>query len=63
MLFNRMKFSLTDLEIIKKCFGPQRHGHVFGYGGGIKRKLLEESNSSYIKEHEARLLEKDELNR
>ncbi|KAK9166485.1 hypothetical protein Scep_001676 [Stephania cephalantha] len=40
----------------------QHHGHVFGYGGGIKRKHLEESNSSYVKELKDRLLEKDELN-
>ncbi|KAK9128220.1 hypothetical protein Syun_017017 [Stephania yunnanensis] len=54
--------SLTDIEIVEKCFGPQRHGHMFGYGDEIKRKHLEESNSFYVKELEARLIKKDEEN-
>ncbi|XP_073281137.1 uncharacterized protein [Primulina huaijiensis] len=30
--------SLSHIEIVEKCFGPQCHSHVFGFGGGIKRK-------------------------
>ncbi|KAK9100472.1 hypothetical protein Scep_023902 [Stephania cephalantha] len=32
--------SHTDLEIIEKCFGPQRHGHVFGYRGWNQEKAF-----------------------
>ncbi|XP_050203526.1 uncharacterized protein LOC126653630 [Mercurialis annua] len=54
--------SFDDIELIEKCFGSQSHSHVFCYGGGIKRKHLVESNSSYVKKLEARLLEKEEEN-
>ncbi|KAK9125713.1 hypothetical protein Scep_014559 [Stephania cephalantha] len=48
--------SLTDLEIVEKCYGQ-----VFCFGGGIKRKHLEESKFSCVKKLEARLFEKDEV--
>ncbi|XP_065867917.1 uncharacterized protein [Euphorbia lathyris] len=41
--------SLSTIEVIDKCFGPQSHNHVFGYGGGIKRKEMTGSKSSYRK--------------
>nr|GMD54306.1 uncharacterized protein LOC110657485 [Ipomoea batatas] len=55
--------SLSNLEIVEKHFGQQRHGHVYGYGGGVKRKHFNDSKSTYIKELEAKLHEKDEENR
>nr|GMD86306.1 uncharacterized protein LOC110659733 [Ipomoea batatas] len=55
--------SLSNLEIVEKHFGQQRHGHVYGYGGGVKRKNFNDSKSTYIKELEAKLHEKDEENR
>ncbi|XP_073048428.1 uncharacterized protein [Primulina eburnea] len=30
--------SLSHIEVVEKCFGPQCHSHVFGFGGGMKRK-------------------------
>ena len=48
---------------MEKCFGPQRHGNVFGYGGGLKRKFFNDSKFAYMKEFEAKLHEKEEENR
>lgn len=55
--------ALSNLEIAEKHFGPQRHGHIYGYGGGVKRKHFNDSTSAYIKELEGRLHEKEEENR
>ncbi|KAH0746202.1 hypothetical protein KY285_007859 [Solanum tuberosum] len=38
--------SLTNIEVVKKCFGPQRKSHVIGFGGGITAKELKGGNSS-----------------
>ncbi|XP_059290138.1 uncharacterized protein LOC132043691 [Lycium ferocissimum] len=38
--------SLTNIEVIEKCFGPQRKSHVVGFGGGITAKELKGGNSS-----------------
>nr|GLL25175.1 Leucine rich repeat 4 [Ipomoea trifida] len=54
--------SLSNLEVAEKHFGKQRHGHVYAYGGGVKRKNFNDSKSTYIKELEAKLHGKDEGN-
>ncbi|WMV46508.1 hypothetical protein MTR67_039893 [Solanum verrucosum] len=49
--------SLTNIEVVERCFGPQSKSHVIGFGGGItsrdlkggsaaKTALLEELNTS-----------------
>ncbi|KAH0655355.1 hypothetical protein KY285_030237 [Solanum tuberosum] len=38
--------SLTSIEIIEKCCGPQTRSHVFGFGGGVKAKDLKGGTSS-----------------
>ncbi|MCD7449897.1 hypothetical protein HAX54_002200 [Datura stramonium] len=61
--------SLTNIEVVERCFGPQCKSHVVGFGGGITSKdlkggssmksaLLEELNVS--RKEKAALLE--ELN-
>ncbi|XP_073051570.1 uncharacterized protein [Primulina eburnea] len=54
--------SLSHIEVVEKCFGPQRHSHVFGFGGGMKRKHFNCSQAAYIKDLEAKLHEKEEEN-
>ncbi|XP_042397109.1 uncharacterized protein LOC121987317 [Zingiber officinale] len=54
--------SLSHIEVVEKCFGPQRHSHVFGFGGGMKRKHFNCSQATYIKDLEAKLHEKEEDN-
>ena len=38
--------SLSCIEIVEKCCGPQTHCHVFGFGGGVKAKDLKDGTSS-----------------
>uniref|UniRef100_A0A0V0IYB3 Putative ovule protein n=1 Tax=Solanum chacoense TaxID=4108 RepID=A0A0V0IYB3_SOLCH len=38
--------SLTNIEVVEKCFGPQHKSHVIGFGGGITAKELKGGNSS-----------------
>uniref|UniRef100_M1BFP5 Transposon protein, CACTA, En/Spm sub-class n=1 Tax=Solanum tuberosum TaxID=4113 RepID=M1BFP5_SOLTU len=38
--------SLTNIEVVEKCFGLQRKSHVIGFGGGITSKELKGGNSS-----------------
>ncbi|KAH0764745.1 hypothetical protein KY285_000616 [Solanum tuberosum] len=38
--------SLTNIEVVEKCFGPQCKSHVIGFGGGIMAKELKGGNSS-----------------
>ncbi|XP_019235706.1 PREDICTED: uncharacterized protein LOC109216032 isoform X2 [Nicotiana attenuata] len=45
--------SLTNIEVVERCFGPQQKSHVVGFGGGITAKELKGGNSS-----KAALLEK-----
>lgn len=28
--------SLSNIELVEKSFGPQRHSHIICYGGGLK---------------------------
>ncbi|KAG6531479.1 hypothetical protein ZIOFF_005291 [Zingiber officinale] len=30
--------SLSNIQLVEKCFGPQRHDYVFGHGGGVRPK-------------------------
>ncbi|KAG6489749.1 hypothetical protein ZIOFF_051027 [Zingiber officinale] len=30
--------SLSNIQLVEKCFGPQRHDHVFGHGKGVRPK-------------------------
>ncbi|KAG6498659.1 hypothetical protein ZIOFF_038381 [Zingiber officinale] len=30
--------SLSNIKLVEKCYGPQRHDHVFGHGGGVRPK-------------------------
>ncbi|KAH0693194.1 hypothetical protein KY285_020291 [Solanum tuberosum] len=65
----QVELSLTNIEVVERCFGPQSKSHVVGFGGGITSKdlkggstaktaLLEELNAS--RKEKAALLE--ELN-
>ncbi|KAG6490664.1 hypothetical protein ZIOFF_051974 [Zingiber officinale] len=54
--------SLSHIEVVKKCFGPQRYSHVFGFRGGMKRKHFNYLQAAYIKDLEAKLHEKEEEN-
>ncbi|KAG6503480.1 hypothetical protein ZIOFF_035795 [Zingiber officinale] len=54
--------SLSHIEVVEKCFGPQRHSHIFGFRGGMKRKHFNCSQATYIKDLEAKLHEKEEEN-
>ncbi|XP_060169207.1 uncharacterized protein LOC132600112 [Lycium barbarum] len=38
--------SLTNIEVVEKCFGPQHESCVVGFGGGITAKELKDGNSS-----------------
>ncbi|XP_049386395.1 uncharacterized protein LOC125850568 isoform X3 [Solanum stenotomum] len=38
--------SLSSIEIVEKCFGPQSRSHVFGFGGGVKARDLKGGASS-----------------
>ncbi|KAH0678595.1 hypothetical protein KY284_019680 [Solanum tuberosum] len=38
--------SLTNIEVVERCFGPQRKSHVVGFGGGITSKDLKGGNSA-----------------
>ncbi|WMV08510.1 hypothetical protein MTR67_001895 [Solanum verrucosum] len=38
--------SLSSIEIVEKCCGPQTRSHVFGFGGGVKTKNLKGGTSS-----------------
>ncbi|KAH0724840.1 hypothetical protein KY284_000705 [Solanum tuberosum] len=38
--------SLSSIEIVEKCFGPQSRSHVFGFGGGVKAGDLKGGASS-----------------
>ncbi|XP_060171175.1 uncharacterized protein LOC132602238 isoform X2 [Lycium barbarum] len=38
--------SLSSIEIVEKCCGPQTRSHVFGFGGGVKAKDLKGGTSS-----------------
>ncbi|OIT35562.1 hypothetical protein A4A49_64575 [Nicotiana attenuata] len=40
------ELSLPNMEIVEKCFGPQSHSHVFGFGGGLKAKDLKGGTAS-----------------
>nr|XP_018630777.1 uncharacterized protein LOC104109294 isoform X2 [Nicotiana tomentosiformis] len=51
--FVQSESSLTNIEVVERCFGPQRKSHVVGFGGGITAKELKCGNSS-----KAALLEK-----
>nr|CAD1832989.1 unnamed protein product [Ananas comosus var. bracteatus] len=37
--------SLSNIELVEKCFGPQRHDHVVCYGGGLKPNAIRTSGS------------------
>ncbi|OIS98924.1 hypothetical protein A4A49_01612 [Nicotiana attenuata] len=38
--------SLTNIEVVERCFGPQNKSHVVGLGGGITTKELKGGSSS-----------------
>ena len=38
--------SLSSIEIVEKCCGPQTYSHVFGFGGGVKAEDLKGGTSS-----------------
>ncbi|PHT86131.1 hypothetical protein T459_08237 [Capsicum annuum] len=41
--------SLSSIEIVEKCFGPQNHRHVVAFGGGVKAKYLKGGTSTKVK--------------
>ncbi|KAG5595690.1 hypothetical protein H5410_036922, partial [Solanum commersonii] len=38
--------SLTNIEVVERCFGPQCKSHVVGFGGGITTKELKGGTTS-----------------
>ncbi|KAH0693425.1 hypothetical protein KY285_020522 [Solanum tuberosum] len=40
------KPSLTNIEVVERCFGPQCKSHVVGFGGGITTKELKGGTTS-----------------
>ncbi|XP_015165294.1 uncharacterized protein [Solanum tuberosum] len=38
--------SLTNIEVVERCFGPQRKSHVFGFGSGITSRDLKGGSSA-----------------
>ena len=54
--------SLSNIKVIEKYFGPQRHNHVICYGGGMKLKDLKAPLAKKAK-LEAKLHETQEENR
>lgn len=38
--------SLSCIEIVEKCCGPQTYSHVFGFGDGVKAKDFKGGTSS-----------------
>ncbi|KAH0633143.1 hypothetical protein KY285_018577 [Solanum tuberosum] len=40
--------SLSSIEIVENCCGPQTRSHVFGFGGGVKAKDLKGGTSSKV---------------
>ncbi|KAH0701904.1 hypothetical protein KY285_016182 [Solanum tuberosum] len=38
--------SLTYIEVVERCFGPQSKSHVVGFGGGITSKDLKGSSAA-----------------
>ncbi|CAH9123792.1 unnamed protein product [Cuscuta epithymum] len=53
--------TLPNVDVVEKCFGPQRRSHVICHGGGVTRKYLK-GPSCKKAEHEAKLNVKDEEN-
>nr|CAD1825964.1 unnamed protein product [Ananas comosus var. bracteatus] len=52
--------SLSNIELVEKCFGPQRHDHVVCYGGGLNSNAMR-TNSSKV-ELQAKLRESQREN-
>ncbi|KAH0643766.1 hypothetical protein KY290_035217 [Solanum tuberosum] len=50
--------SLTNIEVVERCFGPQCKSHAVGFGGGITTKELKGGSTS-----KAALLEKLKITR
>ncbi|KAH0723840.1 hypothetical protein KY290_005132 [Solanum tuberosum] len=40
--------SLTNIEVVERCFGPQSKSHVVGFGGGITSKDLKGGSSTKV---------------
>ncbi|KAG5605813.1 hypothetical protein H5410_027305 [Solanum commersonii] len=40
--------SLTNIEVVERCFGPQSKSHVVGFGGGITSKDLKGGSTTKI---------------
>ncbi|KAH0775366.1 hypothetical protein KY290_012503 [Solanum tuberosum] len=38
--------SLTNIDVVERCFGPQRKSHVVGFGSGITSKDLKGGSSA-----------------
>ena len=38
--------SLTNIEVVERCFGPQCKSHAVGFGGGITTKELKGGSTS-----------------
>ena len=54
--------SLSNVEVVEKCFGIQRHNHVTCFGGGMKPKDLKAPLAKKT-ELEAKLHQTKEENR
>ncbi|CAI0422325.1 unnamed protein product, partial [Linum tenue] len=48
------------IDVVEKVFGPQKHGHIVGYGCGITTKQLKGRKSRRDPEIEERLQHREE---
>ncbi|MCD7458107.1 hypothetical protein HAX54_037216 [Datura stramonium] len=56
--------SLTNIDVVKRCFGPQCKSHAVGFGGGITAKELKSgttSKAALLEELKATRKEKESL--
>ncbi|XP_059288462.1 uncharacterized protein LOC132041785 [Lycium ferocissimum] len=61
---NPMRKSLTNIEVVERCFGPQRKSHAVGFGGGITAKELKggaTSKAALLEELKTTKKEKESL--
>ncbi|XP_049380043.1 uncharacterized protein LOC125844753 [Solanum stenotomum] len=42
------ELSLTNIEVVERCFGPQCKSHAVGFGGGITTKELKGGSTSKV---------------
>ncbi|KAG6499498.1 hypothetical protein ZIOFF_039287 [Zingiber officinale] len=54
--------SLSNIQLVEKCFGPQRHDHVFGHGGGVRPKDVRGPIASKQELHQENVTLREKMN-